>query len=200
MRKKQERDFTSPNQEVAWCKTNFVNIKGLREWEILIREIHFRLKRLHIEQAVGPDSIRLSPIEKPIVLKVIICGAFYPNYFIKSSDFGNVDSKEAVKILNGRDPFNTIYFTNMKMHQPGHIYVRQIKRLLHCEDNPNVKIGFDPQSTKIFVEFKNNRQPEQVTIDGKKFIATVRNQIALEVYENVRKRQLKLPFDLRILP
>ncbi|EFA07562.1 probable ATP-dependent RNA helicase spindle-E [Tribolium castaneum] len=197
---KRDRAFSSSHQEIGWCKTHFVNLKGLREWDILIQEIHSRLKRLNIQKLPGPSSIPLSIVEKPMVLKVIICGAFYPYYFIKSSDFGNVDAKEAVKILNGRDPCNTVYFTNMKMNQPGQIYVRQIKKLMNCEDKPNVQIGFDPQSTKVFVEFKATRQPEQVTIDGRQYIATVASNIAVDVYEAVRKRQMRVPFVLRILP
>ncbi|XP_044263984.1 probable ATP-dependent RNA helicase spindle-E [Tribolium madens] len=197
---KRENAFSSSHAEISWCKKNFVNFKGLREWDILIREVHSRLKRLKIQQLTGPASIPLSIVEKPTVLKVIICGAFYPYYFIKSPDFGNADAREAVKILNGRDPCNTVYFTNMKLNQPGQIYVRQIKKLMNDEDNPNVRIGFDPQSNKVFVEYKNFRQPEQVTVEGRQYIATVSGNIAAEVYAAVRKRQLRVPFRLEILP
>lgn len=188
------------NEEYAWCKKNFVNLKGLREWDVLIKEINNRLKRFNIEKATGANRVQLSPTEKPIILKIIICGAFYPNYFIRSSDFGQVDAKEAVKLLNGRDPNNTVYFTNMKTNQPGHIYVRQIKKLLHVENNPNVQIGFDSQSSKVFVEFKNVKQPEQVTVNGRQYITTIPGNIAIDVYESVRKRQLNVPFRLEILP
>ncbi|RZC32600.1 ATP-dependent RNA helicase spindle-E [Asbolus verrucosus] len=200
LKTKRENAFRSSNEEYAWCKTNFVNLKGLREWDILIREINGRLKKFNIEKSMGVAKVHLSPVEKPTVLKVIICGAFYPHYFVRSCDYGQVDAKEAVRVLNGRDPRNTVYLTNMKQNQPGYIYVRQIKKNMRADNNPNVQVGFDCQSSKVFIEFKNVKQPEQVTVDGRQYITTIPSSIAMDVYEAVRRRQLNVPFRLEILP
>jgi ATP-dependent RNA helicase TDRD9 len=197
---KRENAFRTNNEAYAWCKTNFVNMRGLREWDLLINEINARLKRFGIERSAGVTNVQLSPVEKPTILKVIICGAFYPHYFVRSADYGQVDSREAVKMLNGRDPYNTVYLTNMKLHHPGQIYVREFKRLLNHENNPNVHIGFDGQSSKVFVEFKNVKRPERVTVDGKQYVTTILGNIAMDVYEAVRRRQLNLPLRLHVLP
>lgn len=70
-----------------------------------------------------------------------MCGAFYPNYFIRSSAGGQVDEKEAVKILGGRDPYRTVYFTNMDNGQPGMLYTKSIKDLF--PEASNVTVSFD---------------------------------------------------------
>lgn len=88
----------------------------------------------------------------------------------------------------------------MKLNQPGKIYVRQIKKLIQAENNPNVHIGFDGQSTKVFVTFKGINEPEPITIDGATVLATVSARIALEVYEAVRMRQLQVLFHLELYP
>lgn len=40
-----------------------------------------------------------------------MAGAFYPNYFIKSAEVNQIEEREAVKIVGGRDPFSTVYFS-----------------------------------------------------------------------------------------
>lgn len=40
-----------------------------------------------------------------------MAGAFYPNYFIKSAEVNQIGEREAVKIVGGRDPFSTVYFS-----------------------------------------------------------------------------------------
>lgn len=70
-----------------------------------------------------------------------MCGAFYPNYFVRSSDGGQVDEKEAVKILGGRDPYRTVYFSNMDNDQPGQLYTNSIQKFFPQFDN--VRVSFD---------------------------------------------------------
>lgn len=86
----------------------------------------------------------------------------------------------------------------MKLNQPGKIYVRKIKKFLNAEHNPNVHVGFDGQSTKVFVSFKGIHEPEPIQIDGTTVLATVSSRIAVEVYEAVRRRQLQMDFSLRL--
>jgi uncharacterized short protein YbdD (DUF466 family) len=192
--------FQDQQRGVRLVQDELRHMRGLREWDLLINEINARLKRFGIERSAGVTNVQLSPVEKPTILKVIICGAFYPHYFVRSADYGQVDSREAVKMLNGRDPYNTVYLTNMKLHHPGQIYVREFKRLLNHENDPNVHIGFDGQSSKVFVEFKNVKRPERVTVDGKQYVTTILGNIAMDVYEAVRRRQLNLPLRLHVLP
>jgi len=55
---------------------------------------------------------------------------------------GQIDEREAVKTLGGRDPFNTVYFHGMPTDQPGELYAKTIKNYLKgCADE--MKVSFD---------------------------------------------------------
>lgn len=69
-------------------------------------------------------------------------GAFYPNYFLRSS---HIDETHALKVLGGRNPYNTVYFSGMDSRQPGELYAKQIKKALsQCSED--VKVEFDHSS------------------------------------------------------
>ena len=38
------------------------------------------------------------------VYQMVICGSFYPNYFMS----GEIDEREALKTMSGHDPFTTV--------------------------------------------------------------------------------------------
>lgn len=198
---KRENNFDAATSEANWCKLNYVSLKGLREWHVLVTEIKNRLANLKITNTTGSCRTHYTDKEKPIILKVIICGAFYPNYFIRSDAGGQVDEREAVRSVGGRDPFKTVYFTGMQTTQPKELYVRAIKKLMHGHSaiNEHVFIGFDG-SNKIYVEYRKFNQPILINADGQQQIATIPNKIPVEVYEAVRKRQLRYNFELNLLP
>lgn len=55
---------------------------------------------------------------------------------------GQIDEREAVKTLVGRDPFNTVFFHGMPTNQPGELYAKTIKNCLKdCADE--MKVSFD---------------------------------------------------------
>jgi len=71
-----------------------------------------------------------------------MAGAFYPNYFVRGTLGGQINEREAVKTLVGRDPFNTVFFHGMPTDQPGELYVKTIKNYLKdCADE--MKVSFD---------------------------------------------------------
>lgn len=152
-----------------------------------------------------------------------MAGAFYPNFFIKTPSPGTTQmaEREAVKTVGGRDPFCTVYFKGnylslsniafqtsiycvlgLEPKQPGQIYVRQIKKMIQerGEGESDIHIGFDG-SEKIYVEFKNNtNDPITVNVDGFNRIANIPGRIPRQIYELIRKRQLRFNFDLKVLP
>lgn len=71
-----------------------------------------------------------------------MCGAFYPNYFVRAANAGQIDEREAVKTLGGRDPFKTVYLTNMAHDQPGALYKELIKDLFK-DFSQNMRVSFD---------------------------------------------------------
>ncbi|XP_030761090.1 probable ATP-dependent RNA helicase spindle-E [Sitophilus oryzae] len=199
---KRENAFQNQRQELEWCHRNLVSLKGLKEWHLLVTEIRERLTRLEIKETAGPGKVVLSRIEKPTVLKVVMAGAFYPNYFIKTSEGKDSSEREAVKVVGGRDPFSTVYFTGFDPKQPGQIYVKQIKKMIEAniEKNADIHVGFDG-SMKIYVEFKNafQRDPVAVDVDGSLRLATASGRIPSAVYEMIRQRQLRYEFKLKLL-
>ncbi|CAG9770070.1 unnamed protein product [Ceutorhynchus assimilis] len=198
-----ENCFSIRKLEVDWCHRNLISIKGLREWKLLITEIKSRLERLRIRETGGQSRVHLSESEKPTVLKVIMAGAFYPNFFVKSSDGRQKGrERECVKTIGGRDPCTTIYFSGFETNQPGQIYVRQIKRMLRedGEQKTDCHISFDG-STKIYVEFRNISDSITFNTDGfNNSSSRASKKIPKQLYEMIRKRQLKYEFPLDILP
>jgi ATP-dependent RNA helicase TDRD9 len=95
--------------------------------ELLVKEIKLRLHSIGIEETVGPNVRPLTESQKALLLRVVLYGAFYPNYFTRDAVSGQIDEREAVKELCGLDPFKTVRLQNFPPGQPHKAYVRQIK-------------------------------------------------------------------------
>ncbi|KAK4885271.1 hypothetical protein RN001_001542 [Aquatica leii] len=187
---RKKRLSANVKSEKEWCQKNFVSLRSLNEWYILVKEIKERLNRMHIRQGEGPGNVILTDSEVPMFMKVVMCGAFYPNYFKRSCDGGQIDEREAVKTLGGRDPFNTVYFTGFDQKQPGPIYTNSIKKILR-ECATDMQVSFD-NSSKVYVQFVSAHDIDTITIDGQAFLARMPGKVRTEVFCAVRHRQLKL--------
>jgi hypothetical protein len=55
---------------------------------------------------------------------------------------GQIDEREAVKTLAGRDPFNTVFFHGMPINQPGELCAKTIKNYLKDCAN-EMKVSFE---------------------------------------------------------
>ncbi|KAL1512681.1 hypothetical protein ABEB36_002237 [Hypothenemus hampei] len=199
--RKRDNAFANQKEELAWCQRNLVSLKGLREWQLLVNEIRLRLNYLDLKETVGPGKVYLTETEKPTVLKIVMAGAFYPNYFIKPSNYNQTAEREAVKLVGGRDPFCTVFFTGLNPQQPGQIYLRQIKQLIYekGEKETDVQIGFDG-SMKIYVEFKySSTEPTLVNLDGFNRLTYTTGKIPPKIYELIKRRQLNDVFELKLL-
>lgn len=96
----------------------------------LVKEIKHRLDSIGITEPSGPNVKTLTESQKALLLRVVIFGAFYPNYFFRDAVSGQIDEREAVKTINGRDPFNTVRLGGFPQDQPGRAYIRQIRNNL----------------------------------------------------------------------
>ena len=83
-----------------------------------------------IEPLTGPNSRPLLHWQKALLRRVVLFGAFYPQFFYREAINGQIDEREAVKSLCGLDPFTTIRLGGFPSNQPGKAYVRQIKDCL----------------------------------------------------------------------
>lgn len=78
-------------------------------------------------------------------MQIITAGAFYPNFFIKAPIDVETKERDAVKVVGGRDPFKTVYFTGMDPYQPGPLYIKPIKQMLKTPNGNerDIFVGFD---------------------------------------------------------
>ncbi|GAB1603284.1 ATP-dependent RNA helicase TDRD9-like [Argonauta hians] len=141
--------------EGEWGKTNFVQIKRIREVAELIRELEFRLKQFNLRiPCKSPESKKdLNHPEEKLLFKLIICGAFYPNYFVRDK----IDEAQVTKTLSGKDPFNTIMLTGLPPNQ-GSLYKSQIEQLFYPCGNI---LAIHMEETKIFIEFARHYSMNQ---------------------------------------
>lgn len=175
--------------EIDWCRKCFVQGNLIKEVSRLENEIVQRLRTLGVEEMKGETTVTWTAAEKPVILKLMIAGAFYPNYFIP---FGS-DEKDAVKLLGGRDPHTTVYLTGLPNNQPGPLYTHAIRsHFLHC--GSNIEVSFDG-SSKIYLTFGSsittNHEPEKS--------ALMPGKISMAVYRSIKLRQLQIPIIVPVL-
>lgn len=97
-----------PQSEREWANKFCLDIDALRECEIQINEIKRRLERMKIKAGQGVNNVQWNDNEKSIILKVVISGAFYPNFFARSSIDSNDYTRTAFQCIGARDPRNTV--------------------------------------------------------------------------------------------
>lgn len=131
-----------------WSNKNFLNYRCLQEWEVLVKEIRNRLSTIGVVASSGEARVHVTDSELPLVLKVAIAGAFYPNYFKRTKDADQIDEREAVREVGGRDPFTTVYFKNMDSQQPGPLYAKRIKESL-SEISSNMNVSFESRCVNL---------------------------------------------------
>lgn len=142
----------------SWTRRMSLDMKCLMDMAELIREIKDRLSHLDMKEVSGPGRVVWSSREKTVILKVIMAGAFYPNYFIPMSVGGKeLMERQSFTELGGRDPCNTVFFTGFDHEKYiGPLYTLQIKKLLSEGDSSkhqNMKVMYDRTTNRIFVTF-----------------------------------------------
>lgn len=97
--------------------------------DCLVKDIRVRLKSMGIESPTGPNIRPLSDSDRGLVLRVVIFGAFYPQYFYRSAE-GMIDEREAVKSLCGLDPLTTVRLRDFPRTLNHRAHYKQIKNNL----------------------------------------------------------------------
>lgn len=173
-------DFRRRSQkEVAWGRMHFLQIKRLYEVQELVKELESRLANLNIQKPRQTPNYRhrFSEDQERLLLKVIMAGAFYPNYFIKEP----IDEQESNRIMSGHDPFNTVMVKGLPANQ-GSLYKTAVED--HFRD-----IGYRPnaffEETKAYISFQ--WKPEY------------KGRVHPGVYTAVKLRQLRLPLEIQLL-
>ncbi|CAH3166074.1 unnamed protein product [Porites lobata] len=139
--------------EQNWCKENFIIIGRIREVEQLVTELTNRLKGFNIISTKPLHQKNITSPENMRILKLMICGAFYPNFFVSS----DMDESEVMKTMSGHDPFSTVMVRNVPPH--GALYKSAIARLFR-ECGRGKAIYFE--DTRAYIEFERPQHMEQV--------------------------------------
>lgn len=167
----------------------------------LVTEINQRLQYFGIREHSGTSRPLWTRAEKYVVWKIIIAGAFYPNYFIRSNSYEDDGDREAFHRLNGRDPCNTVYFSGFDQKYIGPLYQKTIKDLLKdCTPDPrNMLVSFDQSSEKVFVTFRKIDDERYRAPGGDSGVEVIPGQVATEVYKAVKFQKLQLPTEIDVM-
>lgn len=165
-----------PRGETAWCKENLIQPGRIREVEELVTDLTNRLKDLNLRTNQPLHQKASNSDESLLILKLVICGAFYPNYFASS----DIDETDVMKVMSGHDPFTTVMVRNMPAH--GALYRSQIARLFRsCGKGKALYF----EDTRAYIEFERTR-------------ATDSHTVLPAVYKAIKMRHLRMPLSLFI--
>lgn len=197
-RKVQSGDFSESGKNFLYANRYFVQLRSLTEMSNLIDELKHRIKHIGLVEPTGIHKIVWSEKEKPIVLKVVIAGAFYPNYFVRSCDGALTNERDAFHTLNGLDPCNTVFLTGFEPKYLGIIYQQTIIDMFKdcAKLRQNISVSFDNTGHKIFITFAKNTDIKKMEFK----IEDMPGRVQVEIYKAIKMRKIKNSRELKILP
>ncbi|KAI4485731.1 hypothetical protein M0802_012565 [Mischocyttarus mexicanus] len=183
-REKANRRLNNNDVEKRWAKRQFVQIKTLREIEALVFEVTKQLEKFNIVESVGVNKVKWDDKIRPLILKIVIAGAFYPNYCIKRQN--TEELKEGHKILDGLDITRTVYLQGWPIKQPGLLYAKKIQNLFQpCLNSSVGKINVSFKSTRLYVQFDKDYADER--------------KVPLSMYRAIKMKYCDIPIKISIL-
>ncbi|KAH8307656.1 hypothetical protein KR044_007309 [Drosophila immigrans] len=168
-----------------WARRFNVCLRSLREMHLMVQELRQRCTSINLQTMPIDVCKSWNNREKSIVLKVVIAGAFYPNYFMRTNKANGNNDRELYHAIDGNDPCRTVFFTKFEPRYMGELYTRRIKELFSEAKIPPEKmdVTFQHGSEKIFVTFKED-DDENSSINA----IHVPGRVITEVYKAVRMR------------
>ncbi|XP_030375012.1 probable ATP-dependent RNA helicase spindle-E [Scaptodrosophila lebanonensis] len=177
-----------------WARRYRFNLRSLREMSLMVDDLKQRCKTLNLSALESSWSDQ----EKAIILKIIIAGAFYPNYFMCKNKTNLSQEREVYHIVGGNDPCRTVYFTNFEPRYMGELYTEKIKEIFKQTNIPpeNIDVTFQHGSEKVFITFKCKDSSN----DGNT-TETIKKQgrVVTEVYKALRLRMICLHHPIRVM-
>lgn len=199
---KNTNEFKAIRQaEKRWADENYLEIASLRECHECIKELRKRIERMNLIDCTK-KNVTWNKKEKYIVLKVVFAGAFYPNYFSRSTNLQRSSEAETFKKLGGHDSSDTVYFTGFKSNYLPHIYMKKIKEILvqnnviSERDVHTVAVCPDGVAEKVYVSFRKSGKEGDIQKYG---VACQPGFVLTEVYKAVKLRFLRLEHPIEIL-
>ncbi|XP_039392318.1 ATP-dependent RNA helicase TDRD9 isoform X5 [Mauremys reevesii] len=143
---RQRGELRHPKKELDWGRSNYIQIKRIREVAELFEELKNRVKSFNMYINTHPPVMDQEYIYKQrFILQVVMAGAFYPNYFT----FGQCDEEIAVKELAGGDSKTIVMLKNIPPY--GFLYYKQLQSLFR-QCGQVKSIVYD--GTKVNVDFQ----------------------------------------------
>ncbi|EDV94932.1 probable ATP-dependent RNA helicase spindle-E [Drosophila grimshawi] len=185
------------DSEVQWARRYNVSLRSLKEMYLLVQELQKRCAALNLVSLPVGASHMWHDREKSIILKVIIAGAFYPNYFTRNNKTIPDYDRDVYHSICGNDPCRTVYFTQFVPRYMGELYTRRVKELFLEARIPPEKIDvtFQQGSEKIFVTFKGDDDDYMNSTD----VVQVPGRVTTEVYKAIRMRMNNPNRSLRVM-
>lgn len=191
--KKANLNIKSNDEEVAWARRNYLEIRVLREVDVLVREITGRLEKFGIKETYGADKVTWTSDRKLFILKIITTGAFYPHYY-KTQQMH--DEKDCVKLIGGLEPTKSVYLTGWAHKQPGMLYAKRIQQCFEsCKSSKIDKIAvkFD-NSNRVFIQFGNTLQSNDNKINYDK-----NGEIPIAIYQAIKMRSIRGDIEVPVM-
>ncbi|XP_031619138.1 probable ATP-dependent RNA helicase spindle-E [Contarinia nasturtii] len=199
------KNYEQKQAERDFCKKHCLDVRSLGECHQLVEELTQRLEKIGIRRITSVDRVRWSEQEKSIILKVVIAGAFYPNFFGTEAINNPMIEREAWRTLNGRDPDNTVFFTGFTKEHIRELYVDSIRNLFRTtvvdeEDINRVKVAIDKNSEKIFVTFDMDQLIDvDMRTDWDTKHCSIPGKTLTEVYKSVKMRRMNMPMKIDVM-
>ncbi|XP_011209559.2 probable ATP-dependent RNA helicase spindle-E [Bactrocera dorsalis] len=195
---REQQNIHEEASEHYWANRYFINLRSMKEMHLLVLELRERLQRLGIREQHAYQRVCWIDREKIIILKIIIAGAFYPNYFTRSNLNDTERERGIYHTLCGNDPCNTVYFTGFNTRHIGQLYTGSIKELFKfMRIHPkNIEVRFQPGAERVFVTFKKDQDADD---DGGTYRLLVPGRVCPDVYKAVRMRMLGIRTSIRVM-
>lgn len=103
-----------------------------------------------------------------------------------------MEHRETSRVINGRDPSDTVYFTGFPEKYIRPLYVQSIKKLLSPCTNlrDNIQVSFDEGTEKVFVKFKQTRASIEANTDPHLSVVEMGpEQTCIEVYKALKLKK-----------
>lgn len=191
--------------EREFCYKHNLDMRSMNECHQLVQELMQRLDKLGIREHQGVEKIHWTDPEKVVILKVVIAGAFYPNFFATLPITNPMVERDIFRAMNGRDPDNTVFFTGFRKDHIRQLYVDSIQQIFRNtvvdeDDIGCVKVSFDTDSEKVFVTFDIDRSVNDG--DRKDWMTqrcSIPGKTLMEVYKAVKMRKMRMSTHVEVL-
>lgn len=156
---KANRRITNPHEEREWAKRKSLRVKSLREIDAFVTELTMKLRNFGIEETMGSSKSTWESctIEQAFIIKIIIAGAFYPNYFVKFPSKVEDCKRYVERALAYRDPLTTVILRGWPLNQPGSLYSRRFQEIfsqrIGIPNQEDITVSFDG-SNRVYIECK----------------------------------------------